>query len=156
MDFLAPITRYMSILGDPGADSRGEGKSKREGKYGTKKSKERREEPLGTMSYQTSSKQSPPFWLLIGATKLLCFSSRRSLLFFVPYFPTRLDFPSPPLSAPGSPRMVHENKQAILICPSYCIIVFWCPRRSMGSSYTSSTACIYKRYRCVSPTIHSS
>ena len=44
-----------SILGDPGADKGGEGKSKREGKYGTKKSKERREEPLGTMSYQTSS-----------------------------------------------------------------------------------------------------
>ena len=37
--------------------------------YGTKKSKERREEPLGTMSYQTSSKWSPPFWLLIGARK---------------------------------------------------------------------------------------
>ena len=35
-------------------------------KYGTKKSKERREEPLGTMSYQTSSKRSPPFYLLIG------------------------------------------------------------------------------------------
>ena len=32
-------------------------------------------------------------------------SSRRSLLFFVPYFPARLDFPSPLLSAPGSPRM---------------------------------------------------
>ena len=32
-------------------------------------------------------------------------SSRRSLLFFVPYFPARLDFPSSPLSAPGSPRM---------------------------------------------------
>ena len=30
-----------SILGDPGADSGGEGKSKRAGKYGTKKSKER-------------------------------------------------------------------------------------------------------------------
>ena len=43
------------ILGDPGADSGGEGKSKRAEKYGTKKSKERREEPLGTMSYQTSS-----------------------------------------------------------------------------------------------------
>ena len=57
------------ILGDPGADSGGEGKSKRAEKYGTKKSKERREEPLGTMSYQTSSKQSPPFWLLIGARK---------------------------------------------------------------------------------------
>ena len=57
------------ILGDPGADSGDEGKSKRAEKCGTKKSKERREEPLGTMSYQTSSKRSPPFWLLIGARK---------------------------------------------------------------------------------------
>ena len=32
-------------------------------------------------------------------------SSRGSLLFFVPYFSARLDFPSPPLSTPGSPRM---------------------------------------------------
>ena len=32
-------------------------------------------------------------------------SSRRSLFFFLPYFSARLDFPSPPLSAPGSPRM---------------------------------------------------
>ena len=65
--------RAHDILGDPGADNGGKGKSKRAGKYGTKKSKERREEPLGTMSYQTSSKRSPPFWLLIGARKLLCF-----------------------------------------------------------------------------------
>ena len=55
------------ILGDPGADKRGRGK------YGTKKSKERREEPLGTLSYQTSSKRSPPFWLLIGARKTQIF-----------------------------------------------------------------------------------
>ena len=48
----------LGILGDPGADSGGKGKSKRAGKYGAKKSKERREEPLGTMSYQTSSKRS--------------------------------------------------------------------------------------------------
>ena len=41
--------------------------------YGTKKSKERREEPLGTMSYRTSSKRSPLFWLLIGARKLVFF-----------------------------------------------------------------------------------
>ena len=61
------------ILGDPGADSGDEGKSKRAEKCGTKKSKERREEPLGTMSYQTSSKRSPPFWLLIGARKLAFF-----------------------------------------------------------------------------------
>ena len=52
-----------TILGDPGADSGGKGKSKRAEKYGTKKSKERREEPVGTMSYQTSPKQSPPFCL---------------------------------------------------------------------------------------------
>ena len=57
---------YQPILGDPGAYSGGEGKSKRAGKNGTKKRKERREEPLGTMSYQTSSKLSPPFCLLIG------------------------------------------------------------------------------------------
>ena len=53
--------KYPSILGDPGADSGGKGKSKRAEKYGMKKSKERREEPLGTMSYQTSSKRSLPF-----------------------------------------------------------------------------------------------
>ena len=61
---------------DPGADSGGEGKSKRAEKYGTKKNKERRE----------------------GL-------SRRSLLFFELYFSARLDFPSPPLSAPGSPGL---------------------------------------------------
>ena len=55
------------ILGDPGADKRGRGK------YGTKKSKERREEPLGTS------------------------------------FPACLDFPSPPLSAHGSPRMFRAS-----------------------------------------------
>ena len=33
-------------------------------------------------------------------------SSRRSLLFFVPYFFSRLDFPLPLLSAPGFQRMV--------------------------------------------------
>ena len=32
-------------------------------------------------------------------------SSRRSLLFFAPHFSARLDFPSSPLSAPGSLRM---------------------------------------------------
>ena len=64
------------ILGDPGAESRDEGKSKRAEKYCTKNSKERREEPLGTMFYQTSSKRSPPFYLLIGARKLLCFSAQ--------------------------------------------------------------------------------
>ena len=114
------------ILGDPGADSGGEGKSKRAGKYGAKKSEERREEPLGTMSCQTRSKRSPPFCLLIGAIKLWCFSAQSEgrtaatvlnwsgktlspgtllavLLRAIFSRPFRL--PSPPLSAPGSPRM---------------------------------------------------
>ena len=66
------------ILGDLGADKGGEGK--------WKKRKERQEEPLGTIPYPTSSKRSPPFWLLIGARKTqVFFSSHRSLLFFVPY-----------------------------------------------------------------------
>ena len=62
-----------SILGDPGAGSGDEGKSKRAEKYSAKKSKEWREEPLGTMSYETSSKRSPPFCLLIGARKTQVF-----------------------------------------------------------------------------------
>ena len=60
----------MTILGDPGADSGGKGKSKRAGKCGTK------------MPYFP-----------------IC----------MPYFPARLDFSSPPLSAPGSPRMMHDS-----------------------------------------------
>ena len=66
LSLLNPLNSVEIILGDPGADSGGERKSKRVEKYGTKKTKERREEPLGTMFYQTSSKWSPPFWLLIG------------------------------------------------------------------------------------------
>ena len=63
-----------SILGDPGADKGArESLNGRKNMYGMKKSKERREEPLGTMSYQTSSKRSPPFWLLIGARKTQVF-----------------------------------------------------------------------------------
>ena len=119
---------HRHILEDPGADSGGEGKSKRAEKYGTKKSKQRREEPLGTTSYQTSSKRSPQkntkvfwhqsevrtaatVWNWSGKTfSVPRGSSRRSLLFFVLYFPARSDFPSPPLSAPGSPRMTPTRK----------------------------------------------
>ena len=61
---------FIIILGDPGADSGGERKSKQAENMAQKKSEERQEEPLGTMSYQTSSKRSPPFWLLIGGRKL--------------------------------------------------------------------------------------
>ena len=70
----------LGILGDPGADSGGEGKSKRAGKYGTKKSKERREEPLGTISYLTSSKRSPPFFTFL----LRAIFSRSFRLFLAP------------------------------------------------------------------------
>ena len=97
-----------------------------------KKSKERREEPLGTMSCQTSSKRSPPFRLLIGARKTQVFwhqsedrtaaivwnwsgktlspGALLTVLYFsfVPYFSACSDFPSPPLSVPGSPRMSNK------------------------------------------------
>ena len=36
--------------------------------------------------------------------------SLRSKRFFVPYFSARLDFPLPPLSAPGSPRMEQSTR----------------------------------------------
>ena len=72
-----------SILGDPGADKGDVGKSKRAEKYGTKKSKERREKPLGTMSYQTSSKRSPPFWLLIGARKTKVLGEKKFAVIFI-------------------------------------------------------------------------
>ena len=67
-----------TILGDPGTDGGSEEKSKWVEKCGTKKSKEQREEPLGKIfyNYQTSSKWLPPFWLLIGARKFLCFSAK--------------------------------------------------------------------------------
>ena len=99
------------------SETQGEGKSKREEKYGTKKSKERREEPLGialgTMYYQTSSKRSPPFCLVIGARKLLCFFVLPQGL-FSPFFTfIRAIFSLPfrpslarPTICPGSPRMV--------------------------------------------------
>ena len=65
-----------------------------------KKNKERPEEPLGAMSYQTKSKRSPPFWLLIGARKTQVFwqqSEARTLspgaLLAVLYFSSCLIFP---------------------------------------------------------------
>ena len=124
------LINLLTILGGPGANSGDEGKSKRAEKCGAKKSKEQREEPLGTMSYQTSSKQLPPFWLLTGARKLVFFRHQSeartavtvwnwsgktlfpgallAVLYFSSfhiYFSAPLDFPSPPLSGPGSPRM---------------------------------------------------
>ena len=99
-----PISSHMrdqnSIFTAPSSETQGQIKGARESLngrkniYGTKKSKEQREEPLGTMSYQTSSKWS-------GALlAVLYFSS-----IFMPHFSARLDFPSSPLSTPGSPRM---------------------------------------------------
>ena len=111
-----------------------------------KKSKERWEEPLGTMSYQTSSKRSTPFCLLIGARKTQVFwhqSEDRTVatvwnwsgktlspgalltvlyFSFVPYFSACLDFPSPPLSAPGSPRMGTSHQAPLEHKPVHVII----------------------------------
>ena len=83
-----------------------------------------------TVMSVTSSISNPKLLAFLAFFKRVCFtassetqgqivggSSRRSLLFFVPYFPPRLDFPSPPLSAPGSPRMVlrcHQGSSRFL------------------------------------------
>ena len=77
--------------------------------------------------------EKKPFWLLIGARKTQVFwhqSEARTAatiwnwsgktlspgallavlyVSFVPYFSARLDFPSPPLFAPGSPRMLKSS-----------------------------------------------
>ena len=143
---------FCIILGDPGTDSGDKGKSKQAEKYGTKKSKERREEPLGTMSYQTSSKLSLSFWILIGARKLLRFSAQSegrtaatvwnwsgktlspgallAVLYFSSfhiYFPARLDFPEPPLSAPGSPRMFLHVMVFVAYAPSVLFLHHFSP-----------------------------
>ena len=132
-----------NILGDPGVDSGDEGKSKRAEKCAVKKGKEWREEPLGTMSYETE--QLPLFWLLIGARKTQVFWhqseartaatvwnwSRKTLspgaLFavlsfssFHIYFSARLDFPSPPLSAPGSLRMLEQESNSLTLQVLHC------------------------------------
>ena len=71
----ANISRFWLyiILGDLGADRGDKGSLNGRKNMAQKKSKERPEELLGTMSYQTSSKRSPPFWLLIGARKTQAF-----------------------------------------------------------------------------------
>ena len=52
-----PTIPISFIVGDPGADKGGEGKSKRAENKARRKVKNGEKEPLGTMSYQTSSKQ---------------------------------------------------------------------------------------------------
>ena len=67
---------YIQSIIQPSSETQGQIKGAKESLngwkniYGTKKSKERREEPLGTMSYQTSSERSD-FWLV---PENLCFS----------------------------------------------------------------------------------
>ena len=55
-----------------------------------------REEPLGTMSYQTSSKRSLPFWLLIGARKHKFSGANRELKIETFSGRWRLDWQSEP------------------------------------------------------------
>ena len=106
-----------SSTSEPSSETQGQIVGARESLNGRKnvarsKSKEQREEPLGTMFYQTSSKQSPLFWLLIGARKLVSEArtavtvwdwsgktlSPGALLAFLYFLFGRLDFPSSPQS----------------------------------------------------------
>ena len=58
-------------------------------------------EPLGSICNRPVANPSFPYHV---TKKRRALGTR--MLFFVPYFSARLDFPSPPLSAPWSPRMV--------------------------------------------------
>ena len=82
-----------SILGDQGAESWGEGKSKRAAKK------------IGEEKFKAREKA--------GAQKKAEDFFRTLDFFFADFFAARLYFPSPPLSAPGSPRM----DKKIFICP---------------------------------------
>ena len=62
-----------TILGNPGQIVGARESLNRQKNMAQEKSKERQEEPLGAMSYQTSSKRLPSFRLLIGARKLVFF-----------------------------------------------------------------------------------
>ena len=78
-----------------------------------KKSEERPEEPLETMSYhwcQSETRTAATVWNWSG--EALSPGALLAVLHFsfVPYFSACLDFPSPPLSAPGSPRMTESLK----------------------------------------------
>ena len=97
------------ILGDPGADTGDKRKSKRAQKCGAKKSREwlligaRKTQVFW---HQSEARTAATVWNWSGKTlspgallAILYFSS------FNIYFSARLDFPSPPLSTPGSLRM---------------------------------------------------
>ena len=83
-----------------------------------KKSKEGREEPLETMSYQTSSKRSPPFWLLIGARKTQVFKfpffTFLRAIFFRPFRLSLAPFICPWVSE-DDPSIV-TVKQSSIVC----------------------------------------
>ena len=92
------------ILGDPGQIVRARESLNGRENMARRKVKNGEKSPWGQCLTRPvpNGRRRSGFWLVPEKHK---FSSFRSLLFFVPYFSARLDFPSPPLSAPGSPRM---------------------------------------------------
>ena len=93
---LVPVRRFPSpsrgkvILGDPGADSGDEEKSKRATSFSGTNQKPERPRPFGTGLVRHGPQGL--FWPF--------FTFLRAI-----YFSARLDFSSSPISAPGSPRM---------------------------------------------------
>ena len=67
-------SKSVFILGVPGADSGGEGKSKRAEKYGSKKSKEKARRAPGDNVLPDQFSTVTAVLASIGARKLLCFS----------------------------------------------------------------------------------
>ena len=125
--------QHLTILGDPEADSGGEGKSKRAGKnMAWRKVKNDKRSPWGQcltrpvpnsrhcsdlwlvpenfsvfLPNQKTERQQP-FWTgLVRHCPQGLFSSFFTFLCAI-FFPAPLDFPSPPLSASGCPRMAPD------------------------------------------------
>ena len=108
---LSHLFLYPIILGNPGADSGDEKKSKLAGKiYGTKKSNARRDKFSGTN--QKPERRRPFGTGLVRHCPQGLFSPFLTFLRAI-YFSARLDFSSSPLSAPGSPRMVPYSVYSI-------------------------------------------
>ena len=68
----------------------------------------------------------------------------RSLLFFVSYFSARLDFPSSPLSAPGSPRM-----HRVFLRFSVVSISFFCGTPTVKIRFGCTQNCKASQQDCV-------
>ena len=83
-----------------------------------RKVKNGKKSPWGQCPYQTSSKRLPPFSLLIGARKLLCFSVQSEGR-------TAATFPRPHYLPLGLPGCFHIDHSAPCLPPKFCLTIIF-------------------------------